>query len=302
MHSDLNLEYTQATDVGLVRDTNEDCVVHVQRDDRHLFVLADGMGGLPGGEVASYVATEAARDHFLLRTGAPPHQVLQEAILAAHRACREVQVQRPDLSRMGTTLELALVTGNELWWGHVGDSRQYLVLAGGRRCLQLTVDHTLVQGLVDQGILSADDARHHPHRNLLSSAVGTEERPRLDLNAEPLVVNAGDCLVQCSDGLSDLVLPDEIGRIVGGLRDPDESDTLDGFGRLPSGSTRSLPSDSGAAAAPEEKDTAATADARDAPTDLDRICAALIDLAKRRGGHDNITVQVVRWVADPQGT
>jgi serine/threonine protein phosphatase PrpC len=287
LDTDHNVQYTRATDVGLVRDTNEDCVVHAVRDGRHLFVLADGMGGLPGGEVASFVASEAARDHFLLRTGARPDQVLQEALLAAHRACREVQVQRPDLSRMGTTLELALVDGRELWWGHVGDSRQYLVTDGGRRCLQITVDHTLVQGLVDQGILSPDDARHHPHRNLLSSAVGTEERPRLDLATEPLVPGAGDCLVQCSDGLSDLVLAEEIGRIVGGLSDPSTTDTLDGSPR-PQSDTRSMPSGTGTDESPDQL------------ADLDRICASLIDLAKRRGGHDNITIQIVRWVSEPE--
>ena len=252
MNTNLTIQHIQATDVGLVRESNEDYVTHVQRDGEYLFVLADGMGGLPGGEVASQVASEAARDHFLLRTRVEPGIILEEALLAAHRACREVQVQRPELSRMGTTLELALVHDNELWWGHVGDSRQYLVTDGGRRCLQLTVDHTLVQGLVDQGILSVEDARHHPHRNLLSSAIGTGDRPRLDIAAESLVLEAGDCLVQCSDGLTDLVLPAEIGEIVGG---------------------------------------------QDLPVALDQMCADLIELAKRRGGHDNITVQVVRWVA-----
>jgi protein phosphatase len=271
----LIIQHALATDVGLVRESNEDYVDHVERDGEHLFILADGMGGLPGGEVASSVASEAARDHFLLRTRVAPEELLEEAVMAAHRACQEVQIQRPSLSRMGTTLELALVRGAQMWWGHVGDSRQYLVTDGGRRVPQLTVDHTLVQGLVEQGILSAEDARHHPHRNLLSSAVGTGDRPQLDIATEPLTLGAGDCLVQCSDGLSDLVLAPEIGAILNGIDPSEEPITLETAQR------------SRQKAAPESPEDL---------IELGQACEALIDLAKRRGGHDNITVQLVRWI------
>lgn len=154
MSGELSISFGQATNVGLVRDNNEDRVDHVAAARRQLFILADGMGGMPGGEVASAVVGETARDSFLKDPQAEPIALLRAAVLTGHEACLEVQNQRPELSRMGTTLELLLVEGAQVWWAHVGDSRQYRLQPGQKEVVQLTIDQTVVQQLVDEGRVS----------------------------------------------------------------------------------------------------------------------------------------------------
>ncbi len=240
------MDFHAASDVGLVRENNEDYHDHVAGSGRDLFILADGMGGLPGGEVASSVAGRAARDHFLQDPLVEPRDLLRGAILAAHHACQETQILRPELSQMGTTLELALVDGDSLWWGHVGDSRQYLITEATPAFKRLTTDQTVVQRLVDEGRLSPAEARNHPMRNLLNSVVGSESDPQIEVCREPVEVTPGEYLIMCSDGLTDLIDDEEIASM-----------------------TVSLPPG--------------------------QVCADLIALAKQRGGHDNITVQAIRW-------
>lgn len=193
-----------ASRAGQVRGTNEDAVWAGSTAAGPLLIVADGMGGLERGEVASRLALEAVRD-ALLRTGrglrpvVPPKRLL-EAVDAAQRSVRDASATAP--GTMGTTLTVAWLVTNTAWVAHVGDSRAYLVRGG--QVTQLTDDHTWVARQVRQGRLAAGEADRHRFRNVLLQAIGTEETVDVDLLRVPLA--QGDRLVLTSDGVSG-VLP-----------------------------------------------------------------------------------------------
>jgi PPM family protein phosphatase len=198
----LILRAVAATDVGLARDNNEDSVYV----GRRLLVVADGMGGLPAGELASdiLVRTLAVVDEAP-DTGEPLQELI-DAVRVANARIDEAAAQgNGERAGMGSTVTAVLLSGDRLAVLNVGDSRCYLNRAG--RLTQLTRDDTYVQALVDQGILTAADARHHPHRALVTQAVqGGDLRP----GGRLLTPDPGDRLLLCSDGLSDYVTDEVI--------------------------------------------------------------------------------------------
>lgn len=206
-------ESSAVTDRGQARAKNEDA--YAIREDRGVFVLADGMGGHAAGEVASTLAAErvcgAIVDALETRAddGRSLEEAMREAVLAAHHAILERARTEPAMLGMGTTLT-ALVLGEErtgFHIAHVGDSRAYRLRRGELR--QLTTDHTWVQDQVEHGLLSPDAVRDHPRANLLTRAVGTfHEPPVVDILSG--AVSAGDLFLLCSDGLSSVLTPTEI--------------------------------------------------------------------------------------------
>jgi protein phosphatase len=206
----LILRAVTVSDRGLVRTNNED-VAHA--GDR-LVAVADGIGGLPAGEIASDLAIRALAPVERLPDGAEPLAALRGAVEAANRLIREAAGADPASDGMGTTMTAVLLSGDQLAVVHVGDSRCYLLRHG--RLRQLTRDDTLVQALVDQGLLTPDEARRHPQRSLVTRAVqGTDVVPTTAaLTAEP-----GDRLLLCSDGLSDVVDDHAIGQALTTYRD-----------------------------------------------------------------------------------
>jgi protein phosphatase len=192
----LVLRAVAATDQGLVRSNNEDAVFVGSR----LLVVADGMGGLPAGELASEILIGAlsAVDE-MPDTGEP----LQDLIAALGTANERIEAAVADddaRDGMGTTVTALLLAGDRVAALNVGDSRCYLVRGG--ELTQLTRDDTYVQALVDQGVLTPDDARRHPQRALVTQAVqGGPFRPA----GRMIPVEVGDRFLLCSDGLSDYV-------------------------------------------------------------------------------------------------
>jgi protein phosphatase len=199
------------SDVGLVRDSNEDSGFV----GPYVSLVADGVGGAAAGEVASATAAYAVAATVLQRPGVDAAAVVAEAFAAARDNVR-LGIQR-DLNRLGmaTTLTVLVSDGRTVVLGHVGDSRAYLLRAGELR--QITTDHTYVQHLVETGRL-ADQARQtHPWRNVvLRSVDGDPEGGGLDITR--LDVRVGDRFLICSDGLTDLV---DDARIAALLRAPD---------------------------------------------------------------------------------
>jgi protein phosphatase len=181
-----------------------------------LFAVADGMGGYEAGEVASRLAIDALT-RVVERSTTAAEARMREAFDAAHRAvCDE---SRKTGSHMGTTLTAALVQGQQVVVGHVGDSRAYVVNAEGVR--QLTDDHSLVAELVREGHLTAEQAESHPQKNILTQALGTAEELRVDVLSLPLPPDAA--LLLCSDGLSNLVTSGDIAKIVQHTPDPQQA-------------------------------------------------------------------------------
>ncbi|MGB0035834.1 MAG: Stp1/IreP family PP2C-type Ser/Thr phosphatase [Candidatus Acidiferrales bacterium] len=244
------IELSNLTDIGCERTENEDNYCYAEpEDDSELrlrgrcVVVADGMGGYEGGQVASCLAVDAVRSTFLNGPALEPVDLLAAAYEAAHAAIQEFAQDHPELIGMGTTCTTAVLRDGGLTYGHVGDSRLYLIREGA--ISRVTHDQSYVQRMIDDGTISAEDARTHPSRNVLTSALGSNSPVNADFGEPPLPLQKGDILLLCTDGLHGLVNDEEI---------------LDMASQNP----------------PRE------------------ACYKLVDMAKVRGGFDNITVQIVR--------
>ena len=200
------------TDVGMVREFNEDSIMAVeyQRDSllepaqNFLYVVADGMGGAEAGEMASAIAVAAIRQYVESQLGNPAggamRQVLQDALERANTQVLEYQVDHPEARGMGSTAVAALVVPPDAAVAWVGDSRAYFCDQHGMR--QVTKDHSLVQRLIEIGQITPEEARHHEHKNVITRSLGA--RPNGPAGAESLMLRLkrGDRILLCSDGLT----------------------------------------------------------------------------------------------------
>ena len=205
----MRLVFAAATDVGRMRKNNEDSYL----SQKPVAAVADGMGGHSAGEVASAIAIEelaalGRRGPWANETAATDD--LKQAILRANRRIREMAASDRKLNGMGTTLVALLEDGDMVHVANVGDSRGYLLRQG--ELSQVTVDHSLVQELVDDGRLSPEDAERHPQRSVITRALGIDPEVEFDLFTYKLQV--GDRLLLCSDGLSDVVEPAQIRKVL----------------------------------------------------------------------------------------
>ncbi|HLH76257.1 MAG TPA: protein phosphatase 2C domain-containing protein [Candidatus Binataceae bacterium] len=194
-----HFELAALTDIGTDRPNNEDaCGVWQAGPDECLMVVADGVGGYEGGEIASQMAVEISIAAY--RDGDPQVAVAKRLLRAVQRANIEIYNRRltvPELGRMATTVTAAVLCEGMLYAAHVGDCRLYLVRAGKIR--QLTKDHTMIGERVRLGLMSAQEARMHPERNALSRCLGHELIVSIDRLTIPLV--RGDQVLLCSDGV-----------------------------------------------------------------------------------------------------
>ncbi len=243
------------TDVGCVRDENQDSVLLVRggcgsagEPLGSLLIVADGMGGHRGGSTASRTAVECIRDYYTAHCHGTPQSVLAGAVRAANQAIQALAARHPEYQGMGTTVSVLLLQGDRAFVAHVGDSRIYRLRDG--QLQQLTQDHTVVAEMLQAGLISAEQARAHPDRNLISRAVGTRPQVEAQVGAMEGEIRPGDRFLACSDGLHDLVREDEL---------------------------------------------AATLASREAYA----ACVSLIEMAKARSGHDNISVGILE-VASPR--
>ncbi|MBC7973796.1 MAG: serine/threonine-protein phosphatase, partial [Myxococcales bacterium] len=257
----MTLEAWLVTDVGIVREHNEDAAYMAEANG--FFIVADGMGGHAAGEVASAMAVDTVREmlevqlpHIETFKRAPTDagrrrivQLLQDAVHSAHQAVFQRGQNEADKAGMGTTLDVVLIAGPEAFVAHVGDSRTYLVRDG--RSSQITTDHTVAEVLVIEGKLTIEEAQVSPLRTILVNAIGVSADVGVEMAHVKL--KRGDRLLLCSDGLHDYF--------------PAEEEIA-----------QKLSTDSPGAALQE-----------------------MVDLAKTRGGHDNITgvaVQITDVVED----
>jgi len=197
------------TDVGRRRSANEDCFALAPQ--LGLYLVADGMGGHTAGQLASRLATRAcvAALRELTRSRATLTEKLRTCVDAANREIYDTAQAKPELTGMGTTLVALLAGGGRIALAHVGDSRAYLIRAGVIR--RLTDDHSLVAELVRRQEISEVAAREHPHRHVLTRALGVRRSVEPDL-AE-LTPALGDAVVLCSDGLTTHVEDPEIAAV-----------------------------------------------------------------------------------------
>jgi len=218
------LEIVRLTDVGLLRDHNEDAIA--SDDTMGFVVLADGMGGYKAGEVASEMAVlsitaelkEAMTDqHYGQVDLALGQQVEAQLILNAVKNANEVIYRvsqtQPQCAGMGTTLVVGLFTNNKLLVGHIGDSRMYRLR--NQVLSQITEDHSLLQEQINSGLITVEQAKYSANKNLVTRALGVDPEVELELNE--YAVEVGDIYLLCSDGLSDLVEDEPIQAVLNTL-------------------------------------------------------------------------------------
>ena len=256
--AELRVEAGVASDPGCVRAVNEDALRVIRPTTaeelaRHgvLAVVCDGMGGHEAGEVASALALETIVQRFATDDRALP-EALVRAIQAANTAIRRATRDNARLRGIGTTCCALVLRDGAAHCAHVGDSRCYLVRDG--EVFLMTEDHSAVMDLVRRGLLTRDEASHHPERNVISRALGSHDEVAVSAWERPFAVRPGDAFILCSDGLHDLVGDEELRDVVGA-----------------------------------------------GEVHAQVACDRLVALARERGGHDNISVAVLRMRADGAG-
>ncbi|MFD4007456.1 Stp1/IreP family PP2C-type Ser/Thr phosphatase [Brachybacterium paraconglomeratum] len=209
------LRYAARSDVGLVRSNNQDSAYA----GSHLLVVADGMGGHAGGDVASSVAIGRLAS---LDSETPASDIvatLEESVLEANQEILRRARDEPQLRGLGTTITALLRAEGKFALAHIGDSRAYLLRDG--ETVQITKDHTFVQRLLDEGRLTEEEAERHPQRSVLMRVLGdVDADPELDLSLR--AAHPGDRWLLCSDGLSGLVSLDTIDATLKDIEDPGE--------------------------------------------------------------------------------
>lgn len=235
------------SDKGNVRETNEDYFyISNSLDQIQLFLLADGMGGYNGGEIASQLAIQTAKNYIennfkdIEKDGDSIIQLLGSSMEYANMVVYEKAKENPELQGMGTTLEICLIYNNKAYIGHVGDSRIYRVRKQFIR--KLTQDHSYVQKLVKEGTITKEQAEHHPQKNMLMKALGCNAFVEPDVMVKGFLKD--DILIMCSDGLSNMVDQQTIYEM--------------------------------------------------ASKNIEQATKDLVQLAKDRGGYDNITVVIIK--------
>jgi protein phosphatase len=248
------VEYAERSDPGRDPDkqVNEDVCGHAATRFGHLCVVCDGMGGHAAGREAAELALATVIEVFdAAPPDAAPGQVLKDSIEEASRRIHVMRTSEVALGRPGSTAVAVLMHALGTEVAHVGDSRAYLVHEG--QIFRVTRDHSMVQELVDRGLLTPAQAQHHPDANRITRALGMAAEVEAELRPQAVQHVAGDVFVLCSDGLSDLVEDHEILGVV--------------------------------AAEPAAQ-----------------AAGKLVDLANARGGHDNVTVIVLRARETASGT
>ena len=197
-----------ASHVGKIRSNNQDSGYAGET----LFAVADGMGGHAGGDVASALAlTRLVEIDGQYNSAVDAEFALQEAIVAANAVLTEAVYEHPELTGMGTTLSALVRVGHSVALAHIGDSRVYRLRDDA--LVQITVDHTFVQRLVDSGRITAEEAKTHPRRSVLMRVLGdVDAAPEVDLQV--MDTRPGDRWMLCSDGLSGVVEPEDIEKIL----------------------------------------------------------------------------------------
>ncbi len=211
------MEAFAASDVGKNREINEDYYyISKSEDDIKLYIVADGMGGYNGGEIASHLAVNSAHNYIVSNFEKAKGEketllnLVKSSSQYANMIVYEKAKQNEELKNMGTTLDICLIYNNKAFISHIGDSRIYRFRKEFIR--KLTKDHSYVQQLVDEGKISQEESINHPKKNMLIKALGCTEYIEPDAMIKGFIKD--DIILMCTDGLTNMVKEDEIFRII----------------------------------------------------------------------------------------
>jgi protein phosphatase len=215
----LKLEFASLSDRGRVRLNNEDACGSLVPDTPDelaekgaVFVVADGMGGHRGGEIASQIAVRTILAFYATDSEQDRSRALAFAFREANKTIIQVSVADSALFGMGTTCTALAIYNGHAYVAHVGDSRGYLLR--GTRVTQITHDHSIVGEMVRSGIISDEDARTHPKRNVITRSLGAQDDTVADMLDAPMAVQPGDQFLLCSDGLTSYVTDDDLSAVL----------------------------------------------------------------------------------------
>ena len=205
------------SDIGKARDMNQDSFfISSPQDKVQVFIVADGMGGYKGGEIASKLAVETSKSYILNNIESIVLErdnilnLIKSAIEYANLVVYEKSKEVPELENMGTTIDICLILQNKVYIGHVGDSRVYRMRKEFFR--KLTTDHSYVQKLVSDGTITKEEAYNHPKKNMLIKALGCSSYVEPDVSVKGFLKD--DILLMCSDGLTNMLRDEEIVQII----------------------------------------------------------------------------------------
>ena len=205
------------TDIGRERKLNEDYFYAAKPNDKiKLFILADGMGGYNGGEVASKMAVETAKDyiekHFNKNKESKEkiEQLLTDTIEHTNEVVYKKSISKKELSGMGTTLDICLIYNSKIYIAHIGDSRVYRIRKNFMR--KITRDDSYVQTLIEDGKITKEEAFHHPKKNMLTKALGCVPEVEPEVYTKTFIKD--DIILMASDGLTNMVKENEICEII----------------------------------------------------------------------------------------
>lgn len=200
------------SDIGKIREINQDSYYFIDSSDLPLFVVADGMGGHKAGEIASLIVTETVKEMYdqfkeeILRDELTIKDFISKTLNEANLRIYNKSNSIDEYKGMGTTVTMAIIYENILYIGQIGDSRGYLLR--DEKLLQITQDHSLVAELLRNGSISEKDALNHPQKNIITRALGTDENVEIDIYDKELLKD--DIIFLCTDGLTNMVNNDSI--------------------------------------------------------------------------------------------
>ena len=205
------------TDIGKARDMNQDYYyIPSSENDLQIYILADGMGGYNGGEIASKLAVQTVRDYIENNFDKIEHtkeeilNMIKKSMENANSVVYEESKKDENLQGMGTTLDVCFIYNNKIYIGHVGDSRVYLIRKEIAR--KITKDHSYVQQLVEDKKITREEAEHHPKKNMLLKALGCTSYVEPDIRARN--IEKDDIFLMCSDGLTNMVEESKMYEVV----------------------------------------------------------------------------------------
>ena len=244
----MQFKFFSISDKGKIRNNNEDSFLELDLknsgNDALLLVVADGMGGHNAGEVASKTVISSIENHFKSEKPNSENTInsLKESIEIANKEVLKASSEDEDLKGMGSTCTALFLNNNQTFIAHVGDSRAFLIRE--KTIKQLTKDHTVAEQMLENGMITEEELKTSPQRNMLIKAIGVSSDIEVE-TYDPFNINSGDCFLLCSDGLTEYIDEDEICSITN-MYGPEEA------------------------------------------------CNLLVKIANKRGGSDNITVQIVK--------
>ena len=212
------------SDIGKAREMNQDSyyISDLDKDELRLYILADGMGGYKGGEIASSLAVASSRNYIVnnfkkcKKDRESILKLIQESVEYANKVVYEKSSEDPEIHDMGTTLDVCLIYNNKMFIGHVGDSRVYRIRKNIMR--KLTTDHSYVEKLLREGTITKEEAYNHPKKNMLMKALGCNSFVEPDVICKGFLKD--DIVLMCSDGLTNMLRDNEIYNIL--LNNPDK--------------------------------------------------------------------------------